>query len=340
MEIDYGIKKYFENKDIDIKNIYRIINRTNNYFKLANGMNSIKIDINMKNEDYIIGDFVELGELDDEKFIIRRFERTSLITKASNTTKKSYIYNDEEQNLASNVNQVFILVAADQRFTLSKFERYLLTFNNMADETIVIISKSDFEENTYKIISEIKRVYSDIKIYQSSIYDEEKMNNIIKLFNKGETSILVASSGAGKSTLTNYLLESKTIETQDVRNDGKGKHTTTSSTIYYSNKTDSYIIDTPGFKIISTNREIDDDILFYKINELSKQCKFNDCKHETEPGCAIHKAINNGEISEELYERYLRNKEREFKINKFLDKKNKKNEIKKNNRRKKCRLRE
>ncbi len=333
MEIDYGIKKYFENKDIDIKNIYRIINRTNNYFILANGIDSIKININMRNEEFIIGDFVELGELDNEIFIIRRFERKSLVTKASNTTKKSYMYNDEEQNLASNVNQVFILVAADQRFTLSKFERYLLTFNNMADETIVIISKSDFEENTYKIISKIERVYPEIKIYESSIYDDEKMNNIIKLFNKGETSIFVASSGAGKSTLTNYLLDNKTIERKDVRSDGKGKHTTTSSTIYYSNKTDSYIIDTPGFKTITTHREIDDDILFYKINELSNQCKFNDCKHETEPGCAIHKAIENGEVSEELYERYLRNKEREFKINKFLDKKNKKNEIKKNNKR-------
>ncbi|MGY3776077.1 ribosome small subunit-dependent GTPase A [Helcococcus sueciensis] len=336
MKIDYGINKYFEKRKLDtsVKNIYRIINRTINYFDLANEFTDyLKINIDSKNEDYIIGDFVEITKFNDEHFILRNFERISLITKASNTTKKNYLFNENEQNLAANVNQLFILVAADQRFTLSKFERYLLTFSSMVDETKVIISKSDIKEKADKIVSEIKNVYPNIKIYSSSIYDENSMNDIIKLFNQEETAIFVGSSGAGKSTLINYLLDNKTIETQDVRSDGKGKHTTTSSNIYYSTKTNSYIIDTPGFKGISTNREINDDVLFNHINELSSNCKFNDCKHETEPGCAIHQAIKNGELSQELYERYLRNKEREFKINKFLDKKNKKNEIKKNSKR-------
>ena len=199
----------------------------------------------------------------------------------------------------------------------------------MVNETKVIISKSDIKENADKIISKIENVYPDIKVYKSSIYDVDKMNDIVKLFNHEETALFLGSSGAGKSTLINYLLDNEIIETQAVRSDGKGKHTTTSANIYYSYKTNSYIIDTPGFKAISTNREISDDILFNQINELSKNCKFNDCKHYTEPGCAIHKAIKSGELSDELYERYLKNKEREFKYQKFLDKKKQKNDLKK-----------
>lgn len=330
MNIDYGIKRFFENKDFEKENVFRIISRTNNYFILANSNEEIKISIATKDDDYMVGDFVQVENFDSQYFITRRFERRSIITKASNTTKKSYSFNDQEQVLVSNVDQIFIMIAADQRFTLSKFERYLLTFNTMANDIKILISKSDIKDRAEEIEREIDSVYPEIKVYKISIYDNTSIEKAISLFSKGQTAILVGSSGAGKSSLINHLFEGYNfLLTQDVRSDGKGKHTTTSSMIYYIPTTKSYIADSPGFKNISTYRETSDDILFKQINELSEKCKFNDCKHKTEPGCAVNKAIEEGELSKDLYERYLKNKDREFRIRRFEEKKEKKKLLKK-----------
>lgn len=335
MSIDYGIKEYIKvnnlSKDL---NMYRIINKSRTDFKIANDENNIlNINITSVNDSLVVGDFVELIQFDNENYIKKSYERMSIVSKAANTTKKDYSYNDNEQILASNVDQIFILIAADQRFTLSKFERYLLTFGNMAEEIVVLISKSDYDDNSQKIIETINGVYPNVKVRPYSIYNENSLINIKLLFKENKTAILVGSSGAGKSTLTNYLLSKKDVATQDVRSDGKGKHTTTSSTLYYLLKTNSYLIDTPGFKTISTSREIDEDILFEEISNLSRMCKFNDCKHETEPGCAVKKAIENGDLSSELYKRYLINKDKELKFKKFEEKKlTKKERLKRNKR--------
>ena len=324
LKIDYGITKYATENNIEANRIYRIVSRTKNYFKLVDENNfETKIYISENNDKYIIGDFVEIIEYNGENIILRNYERNSLITKASSTVKKSYAHNEEEQNIAANVDQLFILIASDQRFTLSKFERYLLTFNNMVKDIKVIISKSDHIEKARIIQSEINSIYPNVIIFFSSISDSEMMEKIKELFNENETAALVGSSGVGKSTLINYLISNHEIDTNEVRSDGKGKHTTTSSSIYYAQKTNSYIIDTPGFKTISTNREINDDILFESINILSSRCKFRNCKHQTEPGCAVNKAINDGEISHELYQRYLLAKEKNFKYETFLMKKEK-----------------
>lgn len=119
MKIDYGIDKYFEKRtpDTPVKNIYRIINRTINYFVLANEFSdSLKIYIDSKNEYYVIGDFVEITKFNDEHFILRNFERTSLITKASNSTKKNYLFNENEQNLAANSMIASMKLSQDVQF--------------------------------------------------------------------------------------------------------------------------------------------------------------------------------------------------------------------------------
>lgn len=323
MSIDYGIKEYIKmNKLPENLNMYRIVNKSRADFKIADNKNNIlNIKVTSNNDSLVVGDFVELIQFDNENYIKKSYERMSIVSKAANTTKKDYSYNDNEQILASNVDQIFILIAADQRFTLSKFERYLLTFGNMAEDVVVLISKSDYDDNSQNIVKTIKEVYPNIRVRPYSIYNESTLIDIKLLFKENKTAILVGSSGAGKSTLSNYLLSKKDIVTQDVRSDGKGKHTTTSSTLYYLPETNSYLIDTPGFKAISTSREIDEDILFEEINNLSKMCKFNDCKHETEPGCAVKKAIESGKLSSDVYSRYLINKDKELKFKRFEEKK-------------------
>ncbi len=261
-------------------------------------------------------------------YVTKILERTTVLSKASNRTKKSYAYNVNEQLLAANVDQLFVLIAADQRFTLSKLERYLMTFGGMVTDINIIISKSDYIELANKIKEIIKSTYPEINIIFSSIYNDKSMEELKSFFMPKKTAVLLGSSGAGKSTLLNYLLGNDINDTQTVRSDGKGKHTTTSSTLFYIESTDSYIIDTPGFKTINTNRELNEEILFSKILELSNKCKFTDCKHENEPGCAVNKAIEDGVISKDLYERYLLIKEKNERYEQFLKKKNKKKNLK------------
>ncbi|MGX7108274.1 ribosome small subunit-dependent GTPase A [Facklamia miroungae] len=330
-EVTYGILEYAKTYNIeDSSEIYRIIERKNTSFILRNQFGEIiKADTNNSNEEYVVGDYVRIAVKEKNIYLTDLCKRSSLITRASSSTKKSFSYNSDEQLLAANVDQIFILISADQRFTLSKFERYLLTFNCMAEDIKIIISKTDFIEKTDAIKSKILEIYPNIKIYESSIFDDKKMKNIAFLFLKNQTSVLIGASGAGKSTLINYLIGEQATITQEVRSDGKGKHTTTSSSLFYLDRTSSYIIDTPGFKTISTHRKTSDKVLFDKIYNLSKKCKFNDCNHINEPGCAIQKALDNGTLSPQLYERYLESKEKSIRYEKFLKSKSRNKKKKK-----------
>ncbi len=321
--IDYGIKRYIETKNYKSNNkVYRVINKNINTIYVSNEEDkNIIVEINNLDFNVVVGDYVELMIFENRYYILKVLDRISTISKASNRTKKSYAYNDNEQILATNVEQIFILIAADQRFTLSKLERYLMTFGAMVSDVNIIISKSDYDDLAKKIKEEILSVYPEINVSFCSIYDEVLISEIMNLFKPYQTAILLGSSGAGKSTLLNYMLGEELNETQDVRSDGKGKHTTTSSTLLYIERTKSYIIDTPGFKTINTNRELNEEILFSEILELSKKCKFNDCKHESEPGCAVKKAIKEGKILKEMYDRYLTIKDKNERFNRFLQKK-------------------
>ncbi len=326
MCIDYGILKYAARHNINhIDQIFRITKKNYQSIILHNHLGeAIEILLNFEDVDYYVGDFVKVDRINKRHQIIQVFKRESVISKAASTAQKSLSFNDEEQIIAANVDQIFILISADQRFTLSKFERYLLTFSSMVKDLKVIISKSDYVENADTIERTIAEIYPHIKIYRSSIFDKEGILAIQNLFTPNQTSVLLGSSGAGKSTLINYLLDDVIMETQAVREDGKGKHTTTASKLVFLNRTQSYVIDTPGFKTISTHRDIDEQILFDKITEYAKLCKFSDCTHNEEPGCAIQRAIEIGELSRPMYERYLIRRDERMRFERFQESKRRK----------------
>ncbi|MCR8969532.1 ribosome small subunit-dependent GTPase A [Facklamia sp. 7083-14-GEN3] len=323
---DYDINSYISKYGLSNNlNIYRITRRNNAFLTLHNKEDeSIWVRVDLKNCDFVVGDYVLVEKVKGEYYITSLLERESLITKAQSTSKKSFAYNDKEQLVAANVDQIFILISADQRFSLGKFERYVSTFYHMAKDMHIIISKSDYNEEASIIENEILKIYPNIEVAQLSIYNPISIQKVINLFEKGKTSILIGSSGVGKSTLINTVLNKKELSTQKVRSDGKGKHTTTSSSMYFLSKTSSYIIDTPGFKTIASHRQTDDTLLFQSIYDLSLKCKFNDCSHVNEPGCAIQLAIEKGDLSKELYDRYLKYKDKERRYEEYIIRKNKK----------------
>lgn len=323
-KMDFGINAYCIKHGFVIADIVRITEKNRNVYQVVNHKGDHLQAITTNDKDYYVGDFVSVTTVDNQLFITHCLTRENVISKARNTTSKDFLFHVEEQILATNVDQLFILIAADQRFTLSKLERYLMVFSGMVKDIKILISKNDYQLKTEKILEDVSRVYPHLRICSYSILNEESLLHLNTLFEPGETALLVGSSGVGKSTLTNYLLNKVSIITNDVRMDGKGKHTTTATKMYHATSSESYLIDSPGFKGIQTSREIDTQILFEDISRLAVECKFNDCKHQSEPGCAVKSAIKNQRLDSEMYARFLYQKKKREGYERYIRDKNRK----------------
>lgn len=309
---DFGIGNYIQHNNITEGLIGRVIERNHYIFDVAiedNILRNVQLVSNLYDADVVVGDFVSLIKIDEHIFINEVHPRTTIISKQFSEASKSMKVNQNEQSLAANVDQLFILIAADQRFTLGKLERYLMAFNKEGIDMNILVSKADYTDKTLEIITDISRTYPDITITPISVYHPSTIEEVKSKILQRKTAMFIGASGVGKSTLIN-LLNSNELMTNEVRSDGKGKHTTTVTTMLYMKETDSYLIDSPGFKTISTTNEMDFDILYEPILRLDGSCKFNDCTHTHEPECSVKLAVENGEISEKLYERYLINEKK------------------------------
>lgn len=329
-KLDYGIESYKKKMKLDLETVGRVVrNEGYNYqiFTVEDGLVNASFNPNRLDRVYI-GDFVEYMKVDDNCFITKVYPRKTVISKANNRTAKDFSHKNEEQILATNIDKAFILMASDQRFSISKLERYLLTFYQEEIEVNIIISKSDLSDKTERIILEIEKYYPDLSIYTTSIFDEESIEKIKHLVGEHATIVLLGSSGAGKSTLINALNHVESELVGETRRDGKGKHTTTYSSLIPLMGTQSYLVDTPGFKGIDTANEVDGSVLFSDILSLSKQCKFSDCQHDTEQGCAVKNAIEVGELTQEKYERFLVNNKKMIGLQRYEMRKQRQKESK------------
>lgn len=309
--MDYGISTYVEKCKLNSNEVARVIEKYGYFYDLYFNdevYEKVTAVNQVSSNEIFVGDFVRVVELDNILYITEVLERDSLVSKESSTAMKSYHERKDEQILATNVDIIFILIAADQKFTIGKLERYILTFKKESNNLHIIITKSDYEDKANNIRAEILKYYPKTEILLMSQYDEKSIEKFKKLIVEESVSILLGSSGVGKSTLFNNLFTKENQNTQDVRVDGKGKHTTTNTKMLFNDILNAYIIDTPGFKTISAAHKVDESILFSDIYELAQECKFRDCTHEHEPGCAVKKAIDEGYITREYYGRYLENK--------------------------------
>lgn len=334
-QIDYGIKRYSKYCDIPEKNLYRIIRVDRESTLLVNQSGNFFTGYPTSNivNNYYVGDYVRLVDFDNKKFIKSVEPRINIVSKASNKTAKNYNYSYDEQILATNVDQIFILIASNQRFTISKLERYLLTFSRDNIKVSIIITKSDFKKPTQVIREMIHNYYPNLSIYYTSNYDSASIFQLKNLIQPQETVILLGSSGVGKSTLINTLQGVDTERTSTTRSgDSKGKHTTTYTKLIYIDILDCYLIDTPGFKGIDTTNEVNMNILFERITILSQSCKFRDCQHISEPQCAVKTAVENGEITQEYYERYIINQQKQKGYEAYIKQKAQKKRTKKSQR--------
>ncbi|MEM8662469.1 MAG: ribosome small subunit-dependent GTPase A [Pseudomonadota bacterium] len=237
-----------------------------------------------------VGDWVLLAP---EGKVLRVLERNSCFRRRA-AGRESV-----QQLLAANVDTAFIVCAMNADFNLNRIERYLSMVNEAGAESVVVLSKSDLCIECDRFKDRVQRLDGLLQIVSVNCLSAASAEVLQPWCGRGDTVVLLGSSGAGKSTQFNTLTGTHSQLTGTVReSDAKGRHTTTRRTLAKI-PGGGMIIDTPGMRELQiSDCELGVSATFADIEELARGCRFADCQHDTEPDCAVKKAIEAGELDE------------------------------------------
>jgi len=256
--------------------------------------NSYLRSMNNRSDIPAVGDWVGL-KINKE---INMCHIQLLLPRKNKLSRKVAGKKSEEQIIASNIDIVFIFTSVDQDFNIRRLERYLSMVYEINAQPIIILNKIDTCKNLDEYTEETKTIFKNIPVIPISAKTGDNIRNIRKYIKSGKTIVLIGSSGVGKSTLINQLLGYSRQAVGEIRDsDGKGRHITSSREMIILPE-GGIIIDNPGIRELqlwSSGEGIS--ITFQDIEELSIFCKFRDCRHELEPGCAVKKAVEDGKLS-------------------------------------------
>jgi len=216
------------------------------------------------------------------------------------------------QVVAANVDLVFAVCGLDADFNVRRIERYLARIRASGARAAVILNKGDLCGNAAARAAEVAGRCSPAPVHVTSALRSEGLAAIRESISRGTTAAFVGSSGAGKSTLVNALLGEERMPTGEVRErDGRGCHVTTRRQLVLLDG-GGLLLDTPGMRELQLVDEDGLDSVFGDVASISARCRFRDCRHDTEPGCAVKEAVESGELSADRLEHY-RKLEREAK---------------------------
>ncbi len=233
-----------------------------------------------------VGDWL-LGSLSEKLFWVQEIlpRRNLLERAAAGNTGLS-------QPMVANVDELWIVTCADEHFSLELTERYITMAVDARVEPILVLTKSDLYQAD---LASIEKRLNSIAIISVSSVTGSGTDSLRARLSSGQTIALMGSSGVGKSTLVNTLLSESKQQTGTTRSyDGKGKHTTTSRKLLLSPE-GACLIDTPGMRSLASAKA-EDVNSFPEIDALALKCRFRNCTHESEPSCAVQKAVQDGEL--------------------------------------------
>lgn len=205
----------------------------------------------------------------------------------------------EEQIVAANINTVFLVGGLDGDFNPRRIERYLVVAWESGATPVVVLNKADLAEHPEQMVEEASRVAPGVPVHAVSCRVPESLGVLRVHLGYGQTGALLGSSGVGKSTIVNQLVGRELMRTRDVReSDSRGRHTSTARQLVLL-PTGGVLVDTPGMRELQlwdTGEALGG--AFADIDRLAADCRFRDCSHLHEPGCAVRAAVDAGELAE------------------------------------------
>jgi ribosome biogenesis GTPase len=221
----------------------------------------------------------------------------AVLPRRTKFSRKVAFLKTEEQVLAANVDVVFLVMALTERdFNPRRLERYLATAWESGAEPVVVLSKADLCADVPARLAEAEGVAFGVPVHVTSALTGEGLDELRASFSGDRTAALLGSSGVGKSTLINAFLGSELLRTKELRADGRGRHTTTHRELIPI-PDGGLLLDTPGMRELqlwSADSGLEE--TFTDVTELAAQCRFNDCGHHGEPGCAVRAALADGSL--------------------------------------------
>lgn len=285
----------------EYKEAYRVQGEENEYFAKITGKHMFSA---ITREDYpAVGDWVAFEALPEDKAIIRA------ILPRKTILKRKYSDKQDIQIIATNIDIAFITESTDRDYNLNRIERYLILANEGQITPVIILNKIDLiSHNELDLrINQLKNRFREVDVIVTSCVYNQGLESLFNYMIKGKTYCFLGSSGVGKSSLINTLLGKNEIKTNEISTSlGKGKHTTTTREMYFL-KNGGVVIDNPGIRevgIANSNTGLEN--IFDEIAQLSQLCKFANCSHTCEPGCAVLKAMKEHTLDEDKYANYIK----------------------------------
>lgn len=248
----------------------------------------------------VTGDMVKYQYNENgDSIILETLERRTFIQRFDAWTASN------AQAIAANIDEIFILTSANHDFNIKRLHRYLAACKQGGANCTIVITKADLTENAMDLQQQIEEDMPDMEVIVISATTGLNIDKIREKMKKGTVSVFLGSSGVGKSTLVNCLAGRKVMDVNGIReDDSKGRHTTTHRQMIFLDN-GAMVIDVPGMRELALlDAEEGLKETFKTVADFEGMCKFSDCTHQNEPGCAVKAAIERGELIEAALQEY------------------------------------
>ena len=305
-----GLNSFFENQlaSFDLKSVVvaRVSAHHGSQVVMYGETGEFRVPVQNAEADgkVAVGDWLVLNATDHRA--LQRLERKTVLS------RKAAGEEAKQQILVTNIDTVFIVSSCNEDFNLSRIERYLAMTLQAGATPVVVLTKADLSENPTALVEQTRQLHAGLSVEVMDARNPEQVSVLKTWCGPGQSVALLGSSGVGKSTVANSL-GADDLATGGIREkDGKGRHTTASRSLHLL-PTGGVLVDNPGVREFQLP-DCDDGVtdLFEDVLGIVSECKFSDCGHDEEPGCAVQAAIESGELDERRFANFQKlNEEQE-----------------------------